>query len=459
MPLKTSLVGSVDVVTTRMVVGWVAGVNNGTLLSTLVDVHVDGKFIASISPSDFRQDVRDRVGGSGNFGFTIKGNFKFEVGSVIEVRSKVASGLIKRELTEDDFKNSSSTLLKNRANDLVVPSLPAGIQPDLRDLVFQVSRYDKSALIEARKIAVYVTYTNSGRFFNHQIRQVRVLREMGYFVVCVHATKNPNQAWLREKLGDLDIFKVNLGYDFGSWWAGIKWLCIIGRVNLSEIDVLLLMNDSCFGEFGSDLRKFIEESRADLCGVTNSLEQVNHVQSYLIKFSGPMLRSGDVFDILLQYEFPTSKIDVIKSGEINLSRRIVDCNGLISPMLNYKDLANEWIKNISNHINKELFIVRGKFGFNSGRVLDSIENRFFDVFDLIKSGTPLNPSHFFASEMISKGTGLLKREMFLFNPAGIPNYYGVCSDAVRAGIISVDEIKEFVDAEGLVSVLPAILDL
>lgn len=471
------LVGSIDCVSSNLISGWAAVRRGDTYFLADVEVTLDGNFIARISPSEFRRDLIDAGIGSGCFAFDIPGVFPVLDGSVVVLSGTDGEGSIQSE-SQNVFIGSENQFVSSDPAKAAGQSPSQWLQIDSADepegketsktlrsftmagissLVFKVSDFDRDQLQEAKKIAIYVTYTASGNFFFHQKNQVAQLKKGGFFVIAVHATKNPNASWLNGVLGDVDIFKANIGYDFGSWWVGAKWLFFNLKEDCSYLQNLVLMNDSSFGSFASDAIEDLINVPVDLTGVCESLEQTRHVQSFFLAFKGPLLWSGAVLDILLSYDFPSDKKEVIQRGELMVSRELLNRSASFHVIATYAQLLDGWISSLPDRVMREQRLTGDCFGLRSNASIDAVDKRFLDVLTLLKSGAKLNPSHFFAGGILKSPAKLFKRELLLLNPANVPDYYSCCFDAMKCGAISVEEIEYFVAVEEINSVAPALL--
>lgn len=125
---------------------------------------------------------------------------------------------------------------------------------------------------------------------------------------------------LPESLGGLiDGFlpRDNVGYDFGSWQAGVRWLG-----DTLRFDEILFVNDSAYGPL-FDLRPALEDPRgrnADLWGMVMSSERELHVQSWCFVMRRLILESSAFTEFWESVAPQPSKEDVVDRYEVGMSR-------------------------------------------------------------------------------------------------------------------------------------------
>lgn len=125
----------------------------------------------------------------------------------------------------------------------------------------------------------------------------------------------------------------NYGFDFGMYYTFAENNIEIFR----EVSELALVNDSCI--CFKDLRgifDFIKESRADVCGVTDSIEVDYHLQSYFLYF-----KTQKSIKLLLTY-FKECGImedytNVVRRYEIGLSKKLTLEGLTLDSLFSYMD--------------------------------------------------------------------------------------------------------------------------
>jgi lipopolysaccharide biosynthesis protein len=171
---------------------------------------------------------------------------------------------------------------------------------------------------------VLAHYDVDGDVDDYVVDALRRYRQVAEHVVMVSASVVDMPDRLAG-LVDRFISRENVGYDFGSWRAGIDSLG-----SLEGIDELICINDSVYGPF-TDLRPILGDSRvahADAWGMCLSVqgtaarghEPTEHLQSWFVAIRGDALKS-DAFRRFWESVGPApSKADVINRYEVGLSQ-------------------------------------------------------------------------------------------------------------------------------------------
>jgi glycosyltransferase involved in cell wall biosynthesis len=121
------------------------------------------------------------------------------------------------------------------------------------------------------------------------------------------------------------IVKKNNGYDFGSWATGIQFL----GDKLSQLDLLLLANDSVLGPF-SDLGGVVDKmqtTQSNVFAVSDSFEINYHLQSYFVLYDQLAINSEVFLNFWLDFNVVEDKLLLILKNEIGFSQQLID-NGL-----------------------------------------------------------------------------------------------------------------------------------
>ena len=155
--------------------------------------------------------------------------------------------------------------------------------------------------------------------------------------MAVRAAREFSEKSKETLIGDVDIFKVNVGYDFGSWWVGHEWVKRHNREKIYTLDSLCICNDSFFGNVSVAGIEKMHLSDADISGVSDSYDHCHHIQSFFIVIKGQYLKSGEFYRSLSSYKFPSVKSEVVRLGELLLSRNATESRVKIS---SYKCYAN-----------------------------------------------------------------------------------------------------------------------
>ena len=137
---------------------------------------------------------------------------------------------------------------------------------------------------------VFSTFDPLGRTSESAVQQVRAYREADFNVMVVDTSEQPCGTrcadWERE--ATCWFQRGNVGYDFGSFKAGLLRLTTTAGLESGKFDVIFA-NDSCFGPF-IPLAPIIEGfdglplDAQIICGMTDSVQEFHHIQSYWIYF-------------------------------------------------------------------------------------------------------------------------------------------------------------------------------
>jgi hypothetical protein len=255
------------------------------------------------------------------------------------------------------------------------------------------------------------------------------LANAGFVVLVMHATGTSDLP-----TDDIDrdncflYVKRNLGYDFGSWAAGVFLLSDL----LHRVEEMVLVNDSVLG-LQADLTAILDQMRttgADMVSLTDSYERDYHLQSYFLWMGPKVCRSSLLQLFMANYSFGSDKQVAIKEGEIGISRFFLEHGFTVQALHAYQDVAGTWLKKvphlaraIENLPNFDL----GHIGSNSG-MERSYRGKMLEKLELIVShilgGVPMNPTHFFWDTLVADfGHPFLKRELLLVNPGEVPTYF------------------------------------
>ncbi len=116
------------------------------------------------------------------------------------------------------------------------------------------------------------------------------------------------------------LTKDNSGFDFGMWKH------VLDDIDFDEWDELLLTNSSVFGPL-RPLAPMFEKMSGDDCdfwGVSDNFEGEWHIQSYFLVFKRAVLSSDAFKQFWADVQSHDDKLQVIRSYEIGLSRRLAE---------------------------------------------------------------------------------------------------------------------------------------
>lgn len=163
-----------------------------------------------------------------------------------------------------------------------------------------------------------------GRMRPDLIRMVRIARAQGIYVIGVNTLKVNDPEGLKS-LFDVYIERPNFGRDFGSYKTG--FLHIFSRNLEKTCPRLLMLNDSVFysssrsAQFIADLVK----SEVEVLGATENFEIEYHLGSFCIAMAQSVLKSRRFQSYWRKYRLTDVRPDVIKRGEMKLSRTLKRC--------------------------------------------------------------------------------------------------------------------------------------
>jgi hypothetical protein len=257
-----------------------------------------------------------------------------------------------------------------------------------------------------QRVAVFCHFDAQGQVSQNVLHYIRELHGAGLSVIFVTAAPTLNA----EAIAALAPFTArilrrrNQGYDFGCYRDGL-W-SIDGW---QDLDLLLLVNDSVIGPFGS-LRAVLArcDESADVWGLTESLERGRHLQSYFLAFGKKALQSQAFDQFWRGYRLANAKAWAVLAGELGLSRALSDAGLTLKALASFSDLRSAFLRKAeARNIAPRL----ARFG---GARDDA------HVLALCRQRLNFNPTHFFWREIIEDfALPFVKRELILRNPGRI----------------------------------------
>lgn len=111
--------------------------------------------------------------------------------------------------------------------------------------------------------------------------------------------------------------KPNVGYDFGSWAVGLATYPEVRRATS-----VVLANDSLVGPFApiDAVLDRLDASRADVWGMTETLQFARHLQSYFVAYRGGVLTDAPLEWFWRGVRHHADKQAIIHRNEIGLGR-------------------------------------------------------------------------------------------------------------------------------------------
>ena len=192
----------------------------------------------------------------------------------------------------------------------------------------QVLRTSRAPILEAGEIddgwaperVVLLVHWSTAKEVSRSTRVlVDQFRRLDYEVVLVSASQVPERLeWSGPYLRPTAVYRRdNVGYDFGSWSAGLHALPMLSRA-----PNLLLVNDSMLGPFApiDSLIADFEASSAEIWGLVSSSQEGWHLQSHFVGYRNGCLSRGPLAGFWRSIRVEREKRDIIKNYELGLGR-------------------------------------------------------------------------------------------------------------------------------------------
>ena len=150
-------------------------------------------------------------------------------------------------------------------------------------------RIDGGVAGNAGKLCVFSHFDRDGKVDDYVLHYVAQLSRLGFGIIFVSTAENLDDEGITrlQPLCREIVVRNNVGYDFGSWKAGLD---LVG--NLDGIETLVLANDSVYGPV-HDLMPVFADMKGrglDAWGITDSWQLRYHLQSYFMVFEKAALQ-------------------------------------------------------------------------------------------------------------------------------------------------------------------------
>ena len=397
--------GYIDGIRGSTIEGWAQSCVDNTNVA-IVEILIDGDLIGAVSATTYREDLARRsiCGGFAGFSYLIPARYFDGARHRLDCRISHCQSAL-----------GDSPLFFARKMETMPGKFALDRQVFTKD--FDHSRFRRS-LAATRKLAIVSTYHNLPEFLKYQNNILRSLQKSGYTSIVVHACDVYSS---RLKLADDHAFLVvkrNIGYDFGSYALGMS----LAKKHLGELDELVLTNDSVF-HMGDDLTDLICRARSlgvDLVGATDSFERRYHLQSYFLWAGANLVSSPVLTNFLMSFPTNANREVAVEEGELALTHHILNEGLSAAAICTYEAVAAAWMRRRDqNWAHLRRLTERSGAGARASSVLDQFEN----TVELIRSGVPVNPTHFFWDSLLKEfNLPFLKREFVLSNPCKISTY-------------------------------------
>lgn len=327
-----------------------------------------------------------------------------------------------------------------------------GVVPEPYGVSFcgDINRFRRKVRAVGRVALVASWGSRNRRPYCFQVEQMRALSDAGWAVVFAHAA-GPDETLIEsaDAIAGVDclVKRPNMGYDFGSWSAALRVLAETMTVAMSDVDEVLLVNDSNFGTIKGLTGLATSPGKQFLCA-TDSFERTYHAQSYLTLFGRDVIRSGVLSEFLDSAAACTDKHTAIEQGELRLTSFMHDAGFDLHPVSPYEQVAETWLTNVPKTLSevKEVYNRVSAHGA-SGHVAHI--DRIVHLAELVADNKPVNPSHVFWRTLVRDYSHtLVKRELLTRNPARIGDLALAWHTDTLAGVADPVHLRELAATTG-----------
>ena len=269
-----------------------------------------------------------------------------------------------------------------------------------------------------RRAIILAHHDPDGVVDPHVVHALRAYRALAERLVLVSTSVDR----LPDALADtVDTFlpRENVGYDFGSWQAGLRTLSPSGGYGASGFDEVVCVNDSVYGPLFDPAPMFIDRrvDGADLWGMVISRQPPRHgggrprphLQSWFLAARRALLASSCWHDFWSDVVPQPTKDDVISRYEVGLSERVMAAGFRIAALYDAgREPPPRW-RDVAADLS-----VRRPFG--AWRLLKKIRRPFH------------NPAELFPRRLLAAGVPYAKVSLLRVN------HYRLAPEAIRAAI-------------------------
>lgn len=266
-----------------------------------------------------------------------------------------------------------------------------------------------------RKNAAVVAHFDPNDRLEDNFRLMLLCLEQVFDIVVLVTTSELPEMEAAQFKNVITIRRPNIGYDFYSYRVALSYL-----YEHIEVGNILLVNSSFVvvdtSAFTRTLGNMLSLSQEhDVVGITESQQFNWHLQSYLLLLGNKVLQSGWFKAFFANVQPLNSKLEIILSYEIGLSRTLLANN--VKALVLFKPNAQQ-------RLNAEVHWMRVIARTSGWLTLKPLHHR-----------RAVNWTHFCAEE-IARQFGFVKTEILRTNPHGISTDFlsRLASPAVWAGI-------------------------
>jgi glycosyltransferase involved in cell wall biosynthesis len=252
---------------------------------------------------------------------------------------------IRRFNAQDRHYNPN--LAQNRSDFCIHPKLSRDYK-NYVERIFDTEIKSKKMIkpISSDSICVFAHYDSSGDVAPYVLYLLKAI-SAHFEIVFVSTAPKLSGNSLKElsSVCSTVILRENVGYDFGSWKAGLEHL----DYKTEACSRLLLANDSSFGPI-FDLEVVLDKwnkSGADVFGITDSYEIRYHLQSYFMLFGTAVTKSPEFKEFWRNIRRIEDKSSLIQEYEIGLSQKLLSlgmCLDCLAPAANIGYLNNTHLR-------------------------------------------------------------------------------------------------------------------
>lgn len=223
--------------------------------------------------------------------------------------------------------------------------------------------------------------------------------------------------------------ELNEGYDFGLWYKAFKTL------DAQAYDRIALVNDSCilFKPLGPFMNT-LEQSQADVYGMTCSEAISRHVQSYFLILNKKAIAPALAY--FQQMGVGHNLQEVIRIYEVGLSRHLTEQGLRLDAFVdnkNYKGEFSPYYHLLDHHLKQGIPLIKKKIIFSSYRK--------DELFTLARMNFKIQPEKYI-ERILNDSESLLKREELMKDISGsLSTIQRLRYEGLRFGIHSFKTFK------------------
>lgn len=265
------------------------------------------------------------------------------------------------------------------------------------------SRFSGETPTTPAKYCVFSHFDANDRVERYVLHYLEQLKLCGYEVLLVSTSRAISEAdhAALSHVCHTVCLRENVGYDFGSYKAGIELL----KQHGARVSRLLVANDSVFGPF-NDLQPILHEMERediDLYGLTDSHDHGYHLQSYFISYGSKLYESAAFDDFWSSVDLISNTTDnfkqkIVHNYEVGGSQHFLQAGCSYAVVFPYRDILNRVFQRTLRRLDEsrqpdsDIVIQPGELVYN------------------------LNASHCYWEELIDMGMPFIKRELLTRNP-------------------------------------------